>query len=320
MFSETAADRLRSAGRVVLADLNREGLLAAVAEADVLWVRLRHRIDAEVMREGRHLRAIATPTTGLNHIDLEEAHRRGIQILSLRGETQFLQNIHATAEHTLALIFALLRNIPAASLHVSEGGWNRDLFRGRELHGKTAGIVGHGRVGRMVARYLQAMGMRVLATDPKLDSTGSDAGVLMVPIHELLNKADLVSLHVALTPETKHFFGRAEFAQMKSGAWFINTARGELVDEQALLSALHTGQLAGAALDVLCDERSSGMGSHPLVEYAQQNRHLIITPHIGGCTSESMHATEDFLADRVASFLQSQVEEPAVKVFSEGRN
>ena len=276
------------------------------------------------MRAGTHLKGIATPATGLNHVDLEAAQQRNIQVLSLRGETQFLQNIYATAEHTLALTFALLRNIPAACLHVSEGGWNRDLFRGRELHGKTAGVIGYGRVGRMVARYLQALGMRVLATDPKLDkadvdSTGSDAGILIVPMQELLGKADLVSLHVALSAETNGMFGRAEFAQMKPGAWLVNTSRGELVDEQALLSALQTGRLTGAALDVLCEERSSGMGSHPLVEYARHNDNLIVTPHIGGCTSESMHATEDFLADRVVSFLHSQIEHAAA-VFSEGRS
>src|SRR5271154_5766855 len=160
-FSKAAARRLADAGCVTWADLDRPELLSAVNLADVLWVRLRHQIDLEVMDAAPNLRVIATPTTGLNHIDLSAAEARGIRIISLRGETAFLEHIYATGEHTLALILALMRHIPAACRHVTEGAWDRDLFRGRELHGKTAGIVGYGRVGRMVGGYLQALGMKI---------------------------------------------------------------------------------------------------------------------------------------------------------------
>jgi D-3-phosphoglycerate dehydrogenase / 2-oxoglutarate reductase len=312
-FSDAAAERLRSAARVVLSDLDRQGLLSAVGEAEVLWVRLRHRIDREVMNAAPRLRIIATPTTGLNHIDLQEADRRGIEVISLRGETSFLDQIHATAEHTLALILALLRHVPAARNHAAEGGWNRDLFRGRELHGKTAGVVGYGRVGRMVAGYLQALGMKVLATDTNLSRRPVDARINMVPLAELLAKADLVTLHVALTEETQGFFGQNEFMQMKSGSWFINTSRGELVDEGALMGALLNGRLSGAAVDVLSGERSSGMNAHPLVAYARSHDNLLITPHIGGCTAESMEKTEEFLADKVVTLLRSQREEVVIE-------
>src|SRR5262245_30543857 len=136
-FSKAAAEVLGQLGEPILVDLDRSRLLAAVRDADVLWVRLRNRIDAEVMAAAERLKIIVTPTTGLNHIDLEEADRRGIRVLSLRGETDFLKNIRATAEHTLALVLALLRRVPAATVHVNDGGWNRDLFKGRELFGKT---------------------------------------------------------------------------------------------------------------------------------------------------------------------------------------
>ncbi len=177
-FSPAALELLRPVGRVELADVQERGeLLAKVRGADVLWVRLRHRIDAEVMEAAPRLRAIATATTGLNHIDLEEAKRRNIRVISLRGETAFLEKIFATGEHTLALILALVRHVPESARHVTEGGWNRDLFRGRELHGKTAGIVGYGRVGRMVAGFLGALGMKILAADPALTSvTGRGRG------------------------------------------------------------------------------------------------------------------------------------------------
>jgi D-3-phosphoglycerate dehydrogenase / 2-oxoglutarate reductase len=310
-FSPAAAKRLEQAGRVIWADLDRPHLLAAVSDASLLWVRLRHQIDRQVIDAAPRLQAIASPTTGLNHIDLAYAERRGIRVISLRGETAFLEKIFATAEHTLALILSLVRHVPESTRHVTEGGWNRDAFRGRELHGKTAGVVGLGRVGRMVAGYLQALGMRVLAADPALKESPSE-GIGLVALKDLLAQSDLVTLHASLTDQTQGFFGEGEFKAMKNGAWFVNTARGELIQEGALLAGLAEGRIAGAALDVLCDERSSGMKDHPLVAYARTHANLLITPHIGGCTLESMEQTEEFLADKVVTFLQSHHEEICV--------
>jgi D-3-phosphoglycerate dehydrogenase len=312
-FSADALRQLRSIGRVELADVqDRRELLAKVRGADVLWVRLRHRIDCEVMAAAPGLRAIATATTGLNHIDLEEAERRNIRILSLRGQTDFLRNIHATAEHTMALIFALIRRVPAASQHVAEGGWNRDLLIGRELHGKAAGIVGYGRVGRMVARQVLAFGMRLGVTDPLIGQETVEDGVESMSLDDLLATSDLITLHVDFSEQTRGFFGRRQFAQMKPNSWFVNTSRGELVDEVALLDALRRGQIAGAALDVLSQEDSSGMAGHPLVQYARDHDNLLITPHIGGCTIESIEKTENFIAKQIAAFLQSPAEENTV--------
>jgi len=304
-FAPQAADILRGLGDVTLADLTRGGLIAAVGDADVLWVRLRHRIDAEVMRVGERLRVIVSPTTGLNHIDLAEADRRGIHVLALRGETAFLNDVVGTAEHTLALILALLRRLPAATQHTANGGWDRDPFKGREIRGRTAGIVGYGRLGRIVGRYLVAMGARVLVTDPNVAAADPPADVIPSTLDALLAGSDLVSLHVNLTPETHTFFGRRQFQAMRRGSWFVNTARGELVDEFALLEALECGHLAGAALDVLADESSAGMDQNALVGYSRRHDNLIITPHIGGCTVESMGKTEQFMAGRLEAFLQS---------------
>jgi len=307
-FSPRAVSQLSSAARVELADVHDRGdLLKNIGAADVLWVRLRNQIDREVMDAAPRLRAIATPTTGLNHVDTGYAQSRGIEVISLRGETEFLRNIHATGEHTLALILALVRHVPSAARHVTDGGWDRDVFRGRELHGKTAGIVGFGRVGGMVADYLRAFGMRILVTDPILrDAPGRE--VEMTSLEDLLQQADLVTLHVSLTEQTRGFFGHREFSLMKNDAWFINTSRGELIEEAALFNALESGKIAGAALDVLCDEHSSGMQDHPLVAYARTRENLLITPHIGGCTLESMEQTEEFLAGKVVCFLESSAE------------
>tara|TARA_R110002073_G_scaffold157241_5_gene312555 strand:- start:2206 stop:3171 length:966 start_codon:yes stop_codon:yes gene_type:complete len=303
-FSVQAAERLRSIGELTLADLDRSELLSAIEQVDALWIRLRHQIDEEVFAAARNLRVIASPTTGLNHIDLEAAQRHGVRVISLRGEVEFLREIRATAEHTIGLMLAVLRKLPAATEHVIAGNWNRDLFCGRELHGKTVGIVGFGRLGRVVAKYLHAFDTRIIAVDPNVQQDQVPDYVEMMPLHSLLGESDMVTLHVNLCEQTKGFFGKEQFDRMQTGSWFINTSRGELVDETAFLDALQSGKLTGAAVDVLSDERTNGMSHHPLVAYARQNPQLLITPHIGGCTTESMIKTEMFLAEKLCAVLQ----------------
>jgi D-3-phosphoglycerate dehydrogenase / 2-oxoglutarate reductase len=306
-FSPRAVDLLREVGDLTLADLDRNGLLAAVRDIDILWVRLRHRIDGQLLDAAPELKIIATPTTGLNHIDLNESRVRGIQVLSLSGETAFLNDVRATAEHTLALILALIRQIPAASTHARLGGWNRDRFKGHELHGKTVGVVGYGRLGRIVSRYLKGFDTVVLTADPDVTQASVEPPVTLVTLARLLDESNLVTLHVNLSEKTRGFFGREQFSAMKEGAWFINTSRGELVDETALLDALKSGHLAGAALDVISGEGGERVESHPVVAYALEHENLILTPHIGGCTEESMAQTEVFLAEKVRMFSKSFV-------------
>jgi D-3-phosphoglycerate dehydrogenase / 2-oxoglutarate reductase len=305
-FSAAALQSLRNVAEVVEADLDREGLLAAVVDTDVLWVRLRNRIDAQVFDAGPRLRYVVTPTTGLNHIDLKEAVRRGIQVISLKGETAFLKDVRATAELTIALLLALLRQLPGAVADTQAGNWNRDAFQGRELYGQTAGVVGYGRLGQIVARYLQAFDMRVLVNDPDIDPEELASGLTKVSLEKLLAQSDIVTLHVNLCDDTYGFFGREQFQAMQPGSWFINTSRGELIDEAALLDALQSGHLAGAALDVLCQEDATGMTDNPLVKFAKDDPRLIITPHIGGCTRESMEKTERFLAGRLTALLAAK--------------
>jgi len=305
-FPDEALALLRPEGRVVLCGPNPATLLSMIPEANVLWVRLRHRIDAALMASAPELKIIVTATTGLNHIDLEEAGRRGIQILSLRGKTEFLKDVRATAEHTIGLMLALLRNIPAAASDVTAGAWRRDRFQGTELYGKTIGLFGYGRLGRIVAKYLAAFDARVLVTDPLQAPGVIDTAIESVAASEVLRRSDLISLHVDLREDTRGFFNADMFHAMKPGAYFINTSRGELIAEEALLKCLVNGSLAGAALDVLANEDSSGMAGHPLVEYARRHSNLIITPHIGGCTAESMRKTEHFLAQELRAVLQDR--------------
>lgn len=315
-FSPLALGILQQAGDVQLADADAESLRPALADADVLWVRLRHRIDAAIMDAAPRLRIIASPTTGLNHIDLDEAARRGIRVLSLRDAQEFLRGVRATAEHTVALLLALLRHMPASFRHVRFGGWDRDRFRGRELYGKTVGVIGYGRLGRIVARYLGAFDTFVLATDPNVTAAEVEPGVKLVPLSQLLHDSDVVTLHVNLTAETERFFAVPEFAAMRRGAWFINTARGELVDERALLEALRSGWISGAAVDVVAGEHTDGAARSPLITYARRHDNLIITPHVGGCTVESMEKTEIYLANQVSAAIAGFEHQPHAAVLA----
>lgn len=304
-FPPQALARLERVATVELEDLDRPALEDAVAAADVLWVRLRHRIDRALLERAPRLKVLVTPTTGLNHVDTEELERRGITLLSLRGEVEFLRDVRATAEHTVGLLLALLRQTAAAAADAQAGGWRRDRFQGTEIYGKTVGIVGYGRLGRIVSRYLKAFDARVIASDPKLPAGYGDGTVEGVTLARLVAEADIVSLHADLRPDTRGFFTAALFRQMKWGSYFINTARGELIDEAGLLASLREGRLAGAALDVVTNETSAGMGGHPLIEYARRHAHLLITPHVGGCTHESKTKTELYLAGKLADLLEA---------------
>lgn len=298
-FSPRALELLRTLGDVRQEELSGAALLAAVGDCDVLWVRLRNQIGSDVMDAAPRLKWIVSPTTGLNHIDLEAAAKRGIRILSLKGQTDFLKEIRATAELTVGLMLALLRRIPSAAQDVREGGWNRNRFQGRELRGQDVGLVGMGRLGRLVAGYLLAFGSRVRACDPRPEVFDLP-GVEPMSLEELLASSRLVSLHASYEPRNERFFDAACFERMPRGSWFVNTARGELVDEAALLAALASGHLAGAAVDVLAAESTLDLSKHPLVKYARADDRLIITPHIGGCTFESMEQTEWFMAQQLS--------------------
>jgi D-3-phosphoglycerate dehydrogenase len=237
------------------------------------------------------LKVLGVNCTGLDLIDEAECERRGIKVISLRGETKFLKNILATAEHTIGLILALMRNTPWAFYDVLQGNWNREPFIGRELKGKTLGIVGPGRVGKQVSKIAKAFGMRVLTYD---------RGEPEENLTNILNEADVISLHIPLEGN-EGFFSANKFASMKNGSYFLNTSRGAIIDEQALLLCLELGRLAGAALDVVQNEPDI---NPQLLEYARHHQNLLLTPHISGATMESMSKTRDFIAEKVKDYLQ----------------
>ena len=302
-YSPEAAAVLAEAGEVRLEELDRQALLNAVPWATALIVRLGHRVDDELLARAPGLRAVATPTTGLDHIDLEAARRRDVAVLSLIGETEFLETVHATAEHTWGLLLALSRRIPWAHRHAAAGGWERDRFRGRELAGRRLGIVGLGRVGRRVARYGLAFGMRVAAYDPSparwVEGVERAGG-----LQALAGASDVLSVHVPLNATTRGMIGAGVLDALPEGAVVVNTSRGAVIDEDALAVALESGTLGGVALDVLRGEPSAADGARPsrLVALARRRSDVLLTPHLGGATFESMARTEIFIARRLRRF------------------
>lgn len=285
---------LREWADVDLGPVRRGAIAAALRDFDIVWIRLGHRVAAaDIPLNGRCL-IIALPATGLDHIDLPACAQAGIRIAALKGEVAFLRNVRATAEHTVALALSLIRRLPAAHASVLEGRWDRDAFRGRELYGRTAGLVGLGRLGTIVAGYFRAFGMDVCGYDPRPDFPEALAR-RCGSLEELFAVADLISLHVTYDASTRHLITARHFAQARSGAVLVNTSRGGVMDQAALLAALAEGRLAGAALDVIDGEPDIGR-DHPLVQYARNHDNLILTPHIAGNTSDSLAKAEAFIA------------------------
>ena len=301
-FSEEVIRGLRKWATVDLGMPAGQNLLQVLARYDVCWFRLAHRIDERVLTEQSRCRVLVTPVTGIDHIDEQLCVRLGVKIICLRGEVEFLKEIRATAEMTLGLALALMRHIPQASTSVLAGEWDRDRFRGHELYRKTAGIIGLGRLGEITAGYFHTMGMNVIAYDPHRTSMPPHI-VAVGSLEALAAKADLISLHVNYRPETHGLIGNHFFQYVKPSAFLINTSRGGIIDEHALLVALKEKRLAGAALDVLIGEPD--IEANPLVAYARRHDNLLIVPHIGGNTYESFAKTESFMAKRLQEYWNS---------------
>lgn len=303
-FSPAAFSKLQKLGEVVDCQCDRKRLMAEVVDAHVLIVRLANYIDSEVMDRGKNLKAIVTATTGLNHIDLSAAQEKGIAVLSLKGERAFLETLTATAELTWGLLLGLVRQLPTANQSVRDGFWVRDQFRGAQLKDKTLGVVGFGRLGSIVARYGQAFNMNVIVSDPFVNAFPDYARA--VDFETLLRQSDIISLHVNLDESTYGLLDSAAIKSIRPGAILVNTSRGELIDEEALVDALRKGRIAGVVADVLSGEVSKSpnwLQNNPLWRYAQECNNVIISPHIGGATVESMEDAELFVVEKLRGYL-----------------
>lgn len=273
-------------------------------QVDIFWFRLAHKLDSTVLDKSTKCKYLLTPVTGIDHIDEKLCNELGIQIICLRGEVDFLKNVRATAEHTIALTLALLRKIHPAVSDVQSGNWNRDNFRGYELYEKKVGILGYGRLGQIVARYFHAFDCEISYFDIE-EKIGDTFCVKLNSIESLFENNDIVSLHIPLNEKTIGIINKDLLQKMKVNSILVNTSRGAIINEIDLLEVLKFKSIKGAALDVLDGEPN--IQDSELVKYSKTNSNLIITPHIGGNTYESFAKTEKFLADKLVQIIhQSQ--------------
>jgi len=293
---------LNSVAEVVSLPADQKFLIEQIPDFDAYLASLYVRASREVLERAERLRVIATPTTGLDHIDMTCAKERNIAVLSLRDDIEFLGSITATAELAWGLLLATVRRLPWAFDAAKGGHWAREEYRGHQLSGKTLGILGYGRLGRIVAEYGQAFRMRVIAFDVS-DVTPAE-GVEMVDFHTLLRESDVLSLHIHLTEENRGIINDEVFTKMKPSAVLINTSRGAIVDESALLDALQSGRLAGAGLDVIEGEWNENLARHPLIRYANEHENLVISPHIGGVTYESQRMVYERTVGKLKDYLE----------------
>ncbi len=255
--------------------MSRAETLAAVGSAHALIIRSATTVDAELLAAGHELRAIARAGVGIDNVDLAGANARGIVVMNTPGG-----NTISTAEYTFGLLLALARNIPQGHHSLAAGKWERVAFGGVELLGTTLGIIGMGRIGREVAARAWAFGMTCIGFDPFVDAASAQAAGIekLETLEQVYARADFLTLHALVTPETQHMINAASLAQMKPGVRIINAARGALIDDAALAHALQIGQVAGAAVDVYPTEPPPA--DYPLLNLAN----VIHTPHLAAST------------------------------------
>ncbi|HSK73869.1 MAG TPA: phosphoglycerate dehydrogenase [Pyrinomonadaceae bacterium] len=272
-----------------------EELAEEIKDADGVIVRSATRITADLMDKAEKLRVIGRAGVGVDNIDVKAATRRGIVVMNAPDG-----NTITTAEHTIALLVSMARNVPQAHAKLQTGVWDKKSFVGVELNGKILGVIGLGRIGRHVARIAKGFGMNILAFDPFVSpEQAKEFGIEIGSLDEVFTKADFITIHTPVTDDTRGIIGRDAFTKMKKGARLINCARGGLVDENALLEAIENGTVAAAALDVFSQE--------PLPEDSPilQNDKIITTPHLGASTTEAQQGVALTVAEQMRDFLLS---------------
>jgi len=270
-------------------------LIKLIAGYDALIVRSDTKVTRQVIEAGKRLQVIGRAGSGVDNIDIDAATERGVVVVNAPTG-----NTLSNAEHTIALMLALARHVPQAYNSIRAGKWERQSLMGIELRGKTLGLIGLGQVGSEVARRARGLEMRVIAHDPYVSADRAHAlGVDMVELDVLLAESDFISLLVRVTPSTRDYLGEKEFHQVKPGVRIINTGRGELLDENALIRAIDDGRVAGAAIDVFREEPP---GENPLLKHDK----IIVTPHLGALTEEAQERVAVDAAEEVLAVLRGE--------------
>ncbi|MBM4241368.1 MAG: phosphoglycerate dehydrogenase [Euryarchaeota archaeon] len=274
-------------------DISQEELIERIADFDAIIVRSRTKVTREVIEAADNLKIIARAGVGVDNVDIEAATEKGIMVVNAPESTSI-----TVAEHTMGLILALARKISLADRSVKEGKWDKSKFMGIELNGKTLGIIGMGRIGSQVVTRAKAFGMEILVYDPYISKEAlAELGMGVVDLETLLRDSDIITIHVPLTPETKHQISKNEFEIMKENAFIINCARGGIINEEDLYEALQSGKISGAALDVFEVEPPV---DNPLLNFDN----VILSPHIGASTSEAQRDAAIIVANEVKTVLK----------------
>lgn len=289
-------EKLQNIAKVKLYhSIEKSALLEEIAESDALIVRSRTKVTQEVIEAAPRLKVIGRAGVGVDNIDVAAAKARGIVVVNTPTAATI-----SVAELTIGLLLALVRSLPYADASMKAGQWQKQTLKGIELYGKRLGIIGVGRIGGLVAQYASALGMTILGYDRYLSPASLQKGnVQPMKFEELLSQSDFLSIHLPLNDETRMMIDQKAFQQMKSGIYLVNTSRGGIIDELALLDALESGKVAGAALDVYAAEPpgKTALVAHPRV---------IATPHIGAQTSEAQARASEQIANAVLAALEGE--------------
>ena len=304
-IADGGLDRLRAAGHEVdlQLDLTPEQLVVAVAGAHALIIRSATTVTADVLAAGSDLVVVGRAGIGLDNVDTDAATKQGVMVVNAPQS-----NILTTAEHTMAMLLAQARNIPQAHAALVAGRWERSEWEGVELADKTLGIVGLGRIGKLVAQRASAFGMKVVAHDPFVaPERARQINVELLELTELVRVSDFLTLHVVKTPETLGMIGKELLAEAKPNLRIVNVSRGGVIDEDALAEAIRDGRIGGAAIDVFAKEPTT---SSPLFELPQ----VVVTPHLGASTAEAQDKAGDTIAEQVGLALAGEFVPFAVNV------
>ena len=294
---------LQAVGELDCLPADRKLALERIANCDAYLASASVRIDREFLTKAPQLIVIGSPSTGTDHMDLSDIHAAGIEVFDISKEYALINSFSATSELAFGLLLTLVRKLQPGLAAAERGDWARERYTGFQLLGKTLGILGLGRLGRISARIGNGFGMKVIAND--IANLTVD-GVEMVNFDELLLRSDVLTIHVHLNEDTRNLIDREALTRMKSNAILLNTSRGAVIDEEALEEALRNGGIAGAGLDVIHGEWLDDKSAHPLVQYARANENLVISPHIGGATTESISDARIFMAHRIANYLRAR--------------
>ena len=271
-------------------------------DTEILFCGLGINIDESLLGQVANIKYVVSPATGTNHLDLDYLNARNIKLIYLGDFSNEISNVFSTAELAWSLLLAVVRRIIPAHGSVVSGSFDRGPFLGVDLAGRTLGIIGYGRLGRRVAEYGQAFGMRVVVCDIDDSKVLNLAnGITAFTLDQLLSTSDVVSIHVPLNEHTHRLITGMQISKMKNGAVLINTSRGEVVDELAIVDALETGKLYGVGVDVLVGENANNFSSDnsPLVRAATRNLNAVVSPHIGGWTNQAVATTRSLVVEEL---------------------